>query len=250
MGEGTTMPGILYVVSTPIGNASDLTFRAARILKDVAVIAAEDPQQTRPLLDRHGIETPLTSYHNFNKEEKIPVLLALLREGKSLALVSDAGTPAVADPGRCLIAQAVANGIPVTPVPGASALLAALTVSGLPADSFLFEGALPSSTAALRRVLRELRREPRTLVLYHSSGRLPRTLEIMREVLGNRYLVVTSNLTMPEENCLRGRVEDVLKMADAANAGGTVTLVVEGKPRARKVTNKETAATSRRVSGS
>lgn len=244
------MPGTLYVVSAPIGNVDDVTFRAVRVLKEVAVIAAEDPQQTRALLDRYEITVPLTSYHNLNKEEKTPVLLARLSEGDDVALVSDAGTPVIADPGRWLIAEAVAAGIRVTPVPGPSALLAAIMVAGLPADGFLFDGVFPNAPAALRRTLLALRSEPRTLVFFGQPGRLRRTLAAIQSVLGNRYVVVAKDLTTPNEACLRGMVGDLLKKSVSMPVGSAVTLVVEGKPTDKNGKNKTSAVKMRRVSGS
>ena len=145
------MTGSLYIVSTPIGNPDDITLRALSTLKTVAAIAAEDPQCTQALLARHGITTPLTSYHNENMEEKIPVLIQRMKEGQSIALVSDAGTPAIVDPGARLIHEALKQNIPVVSVPGPSALLAALTASNLPGEAFVFIGPLPSQPAACRQ---------------------------------------------------------------------------------------------------
>jgi 16S rRNA (cytidine1402-2'-O)-methyltransferase len=244
------MPGMLYVVSTPIGNVDDVTFRAVRVLREVAVIAAEDPQQTRALLERHEVAAPVTSYHNLNKEEKTPILLARLSEGDDVALVSDAGTPVIADPGRWLIAEAVAAGIRVTAVPGPCALLAAIMVAGLPADGFLFDGMLPKASAALRRTLLALRSEPRTLVFYDQPGRLRGTLAAIQSVLGNRYVVVAQDLTTPKEACLRGLAGDVLKQSASLAVRTAVTLVVEGNPAGKNGKDKKSAVKRRRVSGS
>src|SRR2546428_9555242 len=160
------MAGALYVVSTPIGNLEDITFRALRILKTVAIIAAEDTRHTKQLCTHFGIETPLTSYHDFNKEEKSALLLQRLKSGLSVAVVSDAGTPTVSDPGYFLITQCVASRVPVVPVPGASAVLAALAASGLPTDAFHFEGFLPRKAGMRLKRIESLRDEHATLIFF------------------------------------------------------------------------------------
>ncbi|MEW6544153.1 MAG: 16S rRNA (cytidine(1402)-2'-O)-methyltransferase [Nitrospirota bacterium] len=228
------MAGTLYLVSTPIGNVEDVTLRALRVLREAAIIAAEDPQQTRLLLDRYGIEASVTSYHNLNKETKAPVLIASLREGRSVALVSDAGTPLVADPGSFLVGLALDAGIRVVPIPGPSALLAALSASGLPCDAFLFHAAMPKSRSARRRLLRSLRGEPRTLVLFESADRLRGTLEAVRALFGPRRLALAKDLTTPHETFLRGTAQDLLAQATDRPFTGEVTIVVEGKRPARK----------------
>ena len=221
----------LYIVSTPIGNPDDLTLRAISALRTVAVIAAEDPQRTQALMARHGIATPLTSYQNDNKEEKIPVLLQRLREGQSVALVSDAGTPAVVDPGDLLIREALRRGIPVVSVPGPSAILAALAASGLPGDAFVFTGPLPARPSALRALLRPLRAERRTIVCFESPRRLPATLRVVRETLVNRRIAVACDLTTPNERWLRGAIDEVMRTRTLAAVEGDVTLIVGGAPR-------------------
>ena len=222
------MSGSLYIVGTPIGNPDDLSLRAIRTLRDVAVIAAEDPQCAQALLIRHGITTPLTSYQNDNKEEKIPVLIQRLREGQNVALVSDAGTPAIVDPGALLVSEALHKGIPVVPVPCPSALLASLSASGLPGDTFVFAGALPARPAARRALLRALRWEWRTLVLFESPRRLPAVLKALRAALGNRRIAVACNLTTPQERFLRGTLDEVIRTHALSTIEGEVTLVVEG----------------------
>lgn len=221
-------PGTLYIVSTPIGNSEDVTLRALRVLDEVAVIAAEDPQQTQALCERHDLRVMLTSYHNENKEEKTAVLLARLREGTSVALVSDEGTPAIADPGKFLIQEAIRAGIPIVPVPGPSAGLAALAVSGLSGDRFLFLGNLPRTSAALHRLLRTLRDEPGTLVLLATANGLHKTLQVVKEVLGDRYVVVAKDLTMSGEVVVRGQASAVARQLLQASISGAVTLVIEG----------------------
>lgn len=223
-----TMAGTLYVVSTPIGNLEDCTSRAIRILREVAVVAAEDPQQTRALFTHYAIETPLTSYHNLNKEEKAPVLVKRLQEGQSIALVSDAGTPVVSDPGSLLITQVLQAGIRVVPVPGPSAILAAISVSGFSGDAFTFAGALPSQSGPRRQLLESLKQERRTLVFFESSGQLRATLETMRDVLGNRRITLAKDLTKPSEELILGTAEELFKTAASRPLDGEMTLVVEG----------------------
>jgi 16S rRNA (cytidine1402-2'-O)-methyltransferase len=222
------MTGSLYIVSTPIGHPDDLSLRAISTLKTVAVIAAEDPQRTQALLARHGIATPLTSYHNDNKEEKIPVLLQRMREGQSVVLVSDAGTPAIVDPGTLLIREALRQNISVVTVPGPSALLAALSASGLPGDAFTFIGSLPLRSTACRARLHSLRLEPRTIVCFETPQRLPPTLKMLRSELGNRQLVLACDLTTPRERFLRGTVDEIIRMLAARAVQGEVTLVIGG----------------------
>ncbi|MFM8551857.1 MAG: 16S rRNA (cytidine(1402)-2'-O)-methyltransferase, partial [Nitrospiraceae bacterium] len=221
-------PGTLYVVSTPIGNSDDVTLRALRVLGDVAVIAAEDPQRTQALCERHRIHTPLMSYHNENKEEKTALLLALLGEGQNVALVSDEGTPVIADPGSYLISEAVRSNIRVTSLPGPCAALAAVTVSGLPGDRVLFLGAVPRTPATMHRLLLTLRHEPGTLVWFTPANRLCKTIQAVRDLLGDRYLAVAGNLTTSEEICVRGLAEDVLRQLHRTPINGAVTLAIEG----------------------
>ena len=229
------MAGTLYIVSTPIGNPEDVTLRALRILREVAVVAAEDPQSTKPLLTRYAIETPVTSYHRLIQHEKAPVLIARLMEGESVALVSDAGTPVIADPGQYLIAQALAHGIRVVPVPGASALLAALSASGLPGESFLFLGSLPEPPRARRKALQDVESEPRTLILFESSDRIAVTLATIRATLGNRRIILARDLTKPTEEFVRGTVKEVLKTLGSLPSRGEVTVIVEGCRQRRRV---------------
>jgi 16S rRNA (cytidine1402-2'-O)-methyltransferase len=228
------MPGSLYIVSTPIGHPDDISVRALSVLKAVAVIAAEDPQQAQMLTTRHGITTPITSYQNENKEEKIPILLQRMEDGQSVALVSDAGTPAVVDPGALLIRESLRRRIPVVPIPGPSAALAALPASGLPADAFLFAGPLPSRSAARHALLRALRAEPRTIVCFESARRLRKTLTALHEACGNRRIAVACNLTTAREEWLRGTIDEVVRKLAVRAVQGDVTLVIGGaQPKAR-----------------
>lgn len=196
--------GALYVVSTPIGNLDDITLRAIRILKSVDLIAAEDTRVTRVLLDRHGIETPVVSYHAHNASEKAPLLVAKLREGLSIALVTDAGTPLVSDPGTLLVQAAVEHGFPVHPVPGASALLSGLVVSGLESDRFYFEGFLPRRDQDIRDRLMGIKGLNATLIFYESPKRIAKTLGILSEVLGDRPAALCRELTKKFETTERG----------------------------------------------
>ena len=219
--------GVLYIVATPIGNLEDITLRAIRVLKEADVIAAEDTRHTQKLLSKFDIHTPLTSYHDHNKEEKAPVLVARLLEGKNVALVSDAGTPGISDPGYFLINLAVDQNIPVVPIPGATAAIAALSVSGLPTDRFVFEGFLPSKHTARMKRLIELAKEERTLIFYEAPHRIMQALEDMQTVLGDRKAVLTRELTKVHEQVLRGRIPDVRRQLEAGSMKGEFTIIVE-----------------------
>jgi len=219
--------GVLYIVATPIGNLEDITLRAIRVLKEADAIAAEDTRHTQKLLSKFDIHTPLTSYHDHNKEEKAPVLVSRLLEGKSIALVSDAGTPGISDPGYFLINLAIDQKVPVVPIPGATAAIAALSVSGLPTDRFVFEGFLPSKHTARMKRLTELAKEERTLIFYEAPHRIMQALEDMQTVLGDRKAVLTRELTKVHEQVLRGRIPDVRKQLEAGSMKGEFTIIVE-----------------------
>jgi len=186
---------MLYIVSTPIGNLQDITLRAIEVLKSVYLIAAEDTRHTRILTTHYQIQTPITSYFEHNQIKKTDYLLSLLREGKDIALVTDAGTPGISDPGYPLIKMAKENNIPMTGIPGASALLAALVLSGLPMHSFIFEGFLPVKSAARRKKLEEFRNEHRTIIFYESPHRIEKTMNDIREVLDDPVVVCCRELT-------------------------------------------------------
>lgn len=218
----------LYVVSTPIGNLEDITLRALTVLREVSLIAAEDTRHTQKLLRHFKISTPMTSYHDHNKEEKTSVLLQRIREGQSIGLVTDAGTPGVSDPGFFLINHCIASGIPVVPVPGPAAFLAALAVSGLPTDAFLFEGFLPKKSTARIRRLESLKEESRTLIWYESPYRLERTISDIFKVFGDRRLVIARELTKRYEECLRGTASTLIELLKTRTLKGEITLVVEG----------------------
>lgn len=204
--QGTTArPGTLYLVATPIGNLEDLTLRALRILQEVDLVAAEDTRHSRKLFSHYGIKTPLTSYFQHNEATKGETLIRALRDGRSVALISDAGTPAISDPGFALVRRCHEEGIPVSAVPGPSALIAALSMAGLPTERFAFEGFLPAKPAARRQALRELRGERRTLVFYEAPHRLPAALRDVRVELGDlREVAVVRELTKLHEELFRG----------------------------------------------
>jgi 16S rRNA (cytidine1402-2'-O)-methyltransferase len=218
--------GTLYIVATPIGNLEDITFRAVRILKDVDLIAAEDTRHSRKLLTHFGISKPLTSYFDHNKNIKGSYILDKLREGLSVALISDAGTPCISDPGYQLVRDAVAAGITVVPIPGPSAVLAALSAAGLPTDRFVFEGFLPNRQGKRRERLLSLAGEERVMVFYESPNRLQAALADLLDVMGNREVVMARELTKIYEEFLRGPVADVLARLKEHQVKGEVVLLV------------------------
>lgn len=221
-------PGTLYIVATPIGNLEDITLRAIRVLKEVDLVAAEDTRHSKHLLDRYLIETRLTSYHDHNKEEKAPILVAHILEGKSVALVSDAGTPGISDPGYFLINLAIDQKVPVVPIPGASAAIAALSVSGMPTDRFLFEGFLPAKHLARLKRLQELSKEERTMIFYEAPHKIIRAVEDMFEVFGDRRVVITRELTKLHEETIRGTLSKCLKRLHEGSIKGEFTILVHG----------------------
>ena len=222
------MSAELYIVSSPIGNLEDMTLRAIRILKEVAVVAAEDTRRTQKLLNYYGIHNKITSYHDHNKEEKAPVLVQQLSEGKSVALITDAGTPCIADPGYYLINRCIKEGIPVVPIPGGSAFLAALSVSGLPTDSFVFEGFLPRKKTSRLKKLQTIKTDPRTIVFFESPHRLGSCLLDLLSVLGDRRVVIARELTKLHEEVLRNRLSKLIQELPNHPIRGEITLVVEG----------------------
>jgi 16S rRNA (cytidine1402-2'-O)-methyltransferase len=221
------MPGTLYVVATPIGNLEDITIRALRILREVVVIAAEDTRHSRKLLNHFGIRTPLISCHEHNEQQRQETLISRLLTGESIALISDAGTPAIADPGYRLVRACHDAGVPVVPVPGASALLAALSAAGEPSDRFSFEGFLPARAVAREAALRALCNEPRTIVCYEAPHRLLATLQTIATVWGSdRPLVVARELTKLHEELFRGTTGEALAHFGAARVRGELVLIL------------------------
>jgi 16S rRNA (cytidine1402-2'-O)-methyltransferase len=224
--ETTTGRGRLYLVATPIGNLEDVTLRALRVLGEADLVACEDTRQTRKLFDRHGIDRPMVSYHEHNEHERAPELIEQIERGASVALVSDAGMPLVSDPGRHLVELCVERGIPVIPIPGPSALVAALAASGLDTSEFLFAGFLPARAGERARKLRELAAEPRTMVFYEAPHRLAATLRAALEILGDRRAVVARELTKIHEEFRRGRLSELAAHFESAEPRGEITLLV------------------------
>ena len=220
--------GVLYLVSTPIGNLEDITLRALRVLKEVDLIACEDTRRTRVLLAHYGIETAVTSLYDEIERKKGEALVGKLAEGRSIAYVSDAGTPLISDPGYRLVRLAIEGRIPVVPVPGPSAVIAALTVAGLPSDRFAFFGFLPEKSSRRQSFLRELKDLPVTLVFYESPRRVIESLRDIRDVLGERQVAVTRELTKLFEEIKRGPVSGVLGEMEGADVRGEITLLVQG----------------------
>ena len=223
------MAGILYLCATPIGNLGDMTPRVVEMLQQVDVIAAEDTRNSIKLLNHFGIHTPMTSYHEYNKVEKARQLVAQLLEGKNIALITDAGTPAISDPGEVLVSMCQENNIKVTSLPGAAACITALTLSGLSTRRFCFEGFLPADKKEKKEVLSELATESRTMILYEAPHHLIRTLEELLETLGNRRITICRELTKRFETVVPTTIEDALQMYTEEEPRGEYVLVVEGR---------------------
>jgi len=224
----------LYLVSTPIGNLEDITLRALRVLRQADLIAAEDTRRTFKLLKVYEIEKPLTSYHDHNKERKAPRLIEEMRKGKKVALVSDAGTPGISDPAYHLVRMALQEGMKVVPIPGPSAPIAAIQVSGLPPDRFAFEGFLPRKKGKRDRRLEELREEKRTIILFEAPHRLLPSLRSILEILGDRRAAICRELTKRFEEVLRGTVSELIGEVEKREPRGEMVVVVEGRCAARQ----------------
>lgn len=220
---------MLYIVSTPIGNLQDITYRAVETLKAVDLIAAEDTRHTKILLNHYDISTSLTSYFEHSKQNKLKQIIDALKQGKHVALVSDAGTPGISDPGYKLINAVRGADIDVTVIPGASAVVAALSLSGLPSDRFCFEGFLPVKSAARRKKLEALSGEERTIILYESPHRVVKALEDIREVLDNPFMVFAREITKKFEEVKRGRAEELLEHFDEKKPKGEFVLLLNLK---------------------
>ena len=261
------MSSSLYIVATPIGNLGDISQRAIDTLKAVDMIAAEDTRHSRFLLQSYSITTPLTSYHEHNEEQVTEKYLQLLQDGQSIALISDAGTPLINDPGYKLVAAAIEKGIPVVPVPGPSAMVAALSVCGLPTHRFAFEGYLPAKTAARQKLLSTLANETRTLIFYETPHRIHDALKDMAEIFGKqRRITVARELTKQYEQIILATIADMLQKLDdkTITKKGEFVLVVEGAPTAsadddevcrvltilnEKLGSKDAAALTARITG-
>ncbi len=225
--------GTLYLVSTPIGNLEDITLRALRILEEVDRIAAEDTRQTRRLLTHYDIHTPLTSYFEGTSSAKCDKLVARMKAGETVALVSDAGTPIISDPGYPLLLGCIDAGIPIVPIPGASAVVTAASVSGLPLHNFAFEGFLSPKSGKRKRQLSVLTDEARTLIFFESPYRVCRFLEDVLEVMGDREIVVTRELTKKFEEIFRGNVNEALERFRDTEPRGEFTIVISGRKEKR-----------------
>ena len=223
------MAGKLYLCATPIGNLEDITFRVLRTLKEVDLIAAEDTRNSIKLLNHFEIKTPMTSYHEYNKIEKAYQLVDKMREGKNIALITDAGTPGISDPGEDLVRICYEEGIEVTSLPGAAACVTALTMSGLPTRRFAFEAFLPRDKKERLQVLEQLQNETRTIILYEAPHHLIKTLEELQEVLGNRKIAVCRELTKRYEEKMLSTISDMLDFYKENEPRGEYVLVLEGK---------------------
>jgi len=222
-------PGILYIVATPIGNLEDITLRALRILKEVDLIAAEDTRQTRRLLSYYGIKTPLLSYREENRIRQGEKLIHLLREGKDVALVSDAGTPCISDPGVHLVTLAAQAGIKIVPIPGPSAIITALSVAGVSTHPFIFVGFLPQRKGRRRKLLLSFQDIPYTIIFYESPHRFKKTMELIAEIFPERETVVARELTKLHEEIMRGRAKEILNRYEEREVKGEITVILAGK---------------------
>ncbi len=225
------MTGILYLCATPIGNLGDMTQRVIETLRDVDMIAAEDTRNSIRLLNYFQIKTPMTSYHEYNKIEKADQIVSWLKEGKNIALITDAGTPAISDPGEALVAKCLEEEIPVTSLPGCCACITALTLSGLPTRRFCFEGFLPADKKERRMVLEELKRETRTMILYEAPHHLKKTLQQLYEELGQRRITLCRELTKKFETVFPTTLEDVQHYYEENEPKGEYVLILEGRSR-------------------
>ncbi|MEW6162730.1 MAG: 16S rRNA (cytidine(1402)-2'-O)-methyltransferase [Nitrospirota bacterium] len=233
------MKGTLYVVSTPIGNLEDITLRALRVLKEVDVIAAEDTRHSRRLLTHYGISKPLISYWGEREKVKSAEILERLHSGQSVALISDAGTPGISDPGAVLIKKAVEEGISVISIPGPSALIAALSISGLSTQEFTFIGFLPSKKSQRQKVLRDLGLEPRTLVFYEAPHRILETLSDMEEIFGERRATLVKEISKIHEEVLRGSISQIFSSIEKSTIAGEYAIVVEGRTEEGRLTTED-----------
>ena len=223
------MAGILYLCATPIGNLEDMTFRCIRVLKEADLIAAEDTRNSIKLLNHFEIKTPMTSYHEYNKIEKGHKLVERLLEGQNVALITDAGTPGISDPGEELVAMCHEAGITVTAIPGPAACITALTISGLPTRRFAFEAFLPTDKKERQMILEEMKEETRTMIVYEAPHRLVKTLKLLCETLGNRKVSICRELTKKHETVFATTLEDAIFHYEMQEPKGECVMVIEGK---------------------
>lgn len=228
---GSNMQGKLYLCATPIGNLEDMTFRAVRILQEVDLIAAEDTRNSIKLLNHFEIKTPMTSYHEYNKIEKAHYLISQMLEGKNVALITDAGTPGISDPGEDLVRLSYEAGIEVTSLPGACACVTALTLSGLPTRRFCFEAFLPTDKKEKQDILEELKTETRTVILYEAPHRLLKTLKELLEALGDRRITLCRELTKRHETAFVTTIQGALDFYETQEPKGECVIVIEGRSR-------------------
>lgn len=232
------MSGKLYLCATPIGNLEDITLRVIRVLKEADLIAAEDTRNSRKLLNHFDIHTPMTSYHEYNKFQKARLLIEKMQQGQEIALITDAGTPGISDPGEELARMAYEAGIEVTSLPGPAACITALTLSGLPSRRFSFEAFLPADKKERSRILEELQQETRTIILYEAPHRLLRTLKELKEALGNRKMTLCRELTKKHETAFHTSIEDCIQFYETQEPKGECVLIVEGRSREEIEENK------------
>lgn len=232
------MSGKLYLCATPIGNLEDITLRVIRVLKEADLIAAEDTRNSRKLLNHFDIHTPMTSYHEYNKFQKARLLIEKMQQGQEIALITDAGTPGISDPGEELARMAYEAGIEVTSLPGPAACITALTLSGLPSRRFSFEAFLPADKKERSRILEELQQETRTIILYEAPHRLLRTLKELKEALGNRKMTLCRELTKKHETAFHTSIEECIQFYETQEPKGECVLIVEGRSREEIEENK------------
>ena len=223
------MSGVLYLCATPIGNLEDMTFRCIRVLKEADLIAAEDTRNSIKLLNHFEIKTPMTSYHEYNKIEKGHKLVEKLLEGQNIALITDAGTPGISDPGEELVKMCQEAGVTVTAIPGPAACITALTISGLPTRRFAFEAFLPTDKKERQMILNEMKEETRTMIVYEAPHRLLKTLKLLQETLGNRKISICRELTKRHETVFATTIEDAILHYEANEPKGECVMVIEGK---------------------
>ena len=232
--------GILYIVATPLGNLEDMSFRAVRILQEVKIIAAEDTRHSRRLLDHYGISTPAISCHEHNENQRLPQLLQKLENGENIALISDAGTPCISDPGYHLVKAAGEKGFSVIPIPGCSAAIAGLSVSGLPTDSFAFHGFLPKKKQQQAKALESLKPQKETLIFYESPRRILSLLERILSTLGDRQACLAREITKRHEEYLRGSVSHLISiLGERESIKGECALFVQGQTQEKKISMEE-----------
>lgn len=226
--------GALFLVSTPIGNLEDITYRAVKVLSSVDLIAAEDTRKTKILLDHYNINKPMMSYYSYNEKIRAPQLIEKLLAGQSIALVSDAGTPGISDPAYHIVQQALENGISIIPIPGPTAFISALIVSGLPTERFVFEGFLPLKKGRKTK-FESMKSESRTIILYESPHRILKTLTDLQTYFGNRKVVIARELTKKFEEIVRGPIQSVLSELEKKEPRGEYVVIIEGATKNREI---------------